>query len=118
MITETVRRVINAMVQDVVTEAARRIAAIDPRTGEPSDSDLVFASVVGATTWEAEVMAKAVLLRGSDRAFDLLVPGRHGALVVDRAGTVRTSAGFEDLATGPLMARVGARALDNRPSYS
>jgi dGTPase len=34
MITETVRRVINAMVQDVVTESARRIGAIDPRSAD------------------------------------------------------------------------------------
>ena len=34
MITETVRRVINAMVQDVVEEAARRIAMLGPRSAD------------------------------------------------------------------------------------
>ena len=34
MITETVRRVINAMVQDVVDEAGRRIAALAPRSAD------------------------------------------------------------------------------------
>ncbi|MBK1662496.1 deoxyguanosinetriphosphate triphosphohydrolase [Paracraurococcus ruber] len=34
MVTETVRRVINAMVQDVVEEAGRRLAALDPRSAD------------------------------------------------------------------------------------
>ncbi|SDB70530.1 deoxyguanosinetriphosphate triphosphohydrolase [Belnapia rosea] len=34
LVTETVRRVINAMIQDVVDEAGRRIAALDPRNAD------------------------------------------------------------------------------------
>jgi thiamine biosynthesis lipoprotein len=79
---------------------------LDPATGQPSESDLVFASVITADTWEAEVMAKAVLLRGSSRAFNLLIPGRHVALTVDRNGGVTTSDGFEDFVGGPVPRRL------------
>lgn len=76
------------------TDGESRHHLIDPQTGLPSDSDVEFASVIAAEAWEAEVLAKAVLLRGSTRAFDLLVPGRHAALIVDRRGTVTLSDDF------------------------
>jgi len=66
---------------------------IDPATGEPSTSDLALASVIAADAWMAEVLAKAVLLRGSERAFDLLDEATTG-LAVDHAGRVTSSAGF------------------------
>jgi hypothetical protein len=62
----------------------------------------VFSTVIAAEAWEAEVLAKAVLLRGSERAFDLLVPGRHAALIVDRLGAIRVSEGFEHFVNQPL----------------
>ena len=37
---------------------------IDPTTGEPSRSDLELITVIAGEAWVAEVMAKAVLLRG------------------------------------------------------
>lgn len=39
---------------------------IDPRTGRPADSPVISATVVAATAVDAEVGAKAVLLRGED----------------------------------------------------
>ena len=79
---------------------------IDPSTGEPSDSDITFATVIAAEAWEAEVLAKAVLLRGTERAFDLLVPGRHFALIVDREGVVTTSSGFGSFVDEPVPTRL------------
>lgn len=38
---------------------------IDPRTGQPSVSDVIAATVLAPTALEADVMAKVVLLRGS-----------------------------------------------------
>ena len=38
---------------------------IDPRTGQPSDSDLLTATVIAPTTVEAEVYAKTLFLLGS-----------------------------------------------------
>ena len=66
---------------------------IDPATGEPSTSDLALASVIAGDAWEAEVLAKAVLLRGADRAFDLL-DATTVALGVCHDGRVIASDGF------------------------
>ena len=66
---------------------------IDPHTGWPTDSDVALASVIAGEGWQAEVLAKAALLRGADRAFDLLIDGTAG-LVVGRDGTVHVSATF------------------------
>jgi thiamine biosynthesis lipoprotein len=43
---------------------------IDPRTGEPSRSDLLRATVVGADAIEAEVAAKSLFLAGADTAVE------------------------------------------------
>ena len=66
---------------------------IDPATGEPSTSDLALASVVAGQAWVAEVLAKAVLLRGTARAFDLL-DATTAALAVDHDGRVLASDGL------------------------
>ena len=67
---------------------------IDPATGEPSTSDLALASVIAGDAWVAEVLAKAVLLRGADRAFDLL-DATTAAVAVDHSGRVLASDGFD-----------------------
>jgi thiamine biosynthesis lipoprotein len=76
---------------------------VDPRTGAPSDSDLTFVSVVAGTAWEAEVLAKAVLLRGGPHPFDLVEGTAAHALVVDRFSRVAASPG--------LPAHLGDRPL-------
>ena len=67
---------------------------IDPATGMPSDSDLTLACVISAQAWAAEVLAKAVLLRGSAHPFDLLGGTGAQALVVDREGRINATDGF------------------------
>jgi len=67
---------------------------IDPWTGAPSTSDLTLAAVVAAEGWAAEVLAKAVLLRGSAQAFDLVAGLGADALTVDRDGAIRATPGF------------------------
>jgi thiamine biosynthesis lipoprotein len=67
---------------------------IDPFTGEPSDTDVTLASVVTGLGWQAEVLAKAVLLRGSTRAFDVIDECRAQAMTVDRCRVVRATAGL------------------------
>ncbi|MCU1362089.1 MAG: thiamine biosynthesis lipoprotein ApbE [Ilumatobacteraceae bacterium] len=71
----------------------RRHHLIEPMTGESSTSDLALASVIAGDAWVAEVMAKAVLLRGAERAFDLIGNG-CAALAVDHDGRVLMSDGF------------------------
>jgi thiamine biosynthesis lipoprotein len=79
---------------------------IDPWTGAPSTSDLTLAAVVAAEGWAAEVLAKAVLLRGSERAFELVAGLGADALTVDRDGVVRSTPG--------LAAFLGGRPLPLR----
>ena len=67
---------------------------IDPQTGLPSTTDLTLATVIAGEAWIAEVLAKAVLLRGRDRAFDLLDEHHTSALVVDDRDNVLMSDGF------------------------
>ncbi len=67
---------------------------IDPFTGAPSTSDITLATCIAADGWVAEVMAKAVLLRGSGRAFDLVDGSGVEALAVRDDGRVLTTTGF------------------------
>lgn len=81
----------------------RRHHLLDPHTLGPSTSDVALASVIAGSAWQAEVLAKAALLRGVDRAFDLLDAGM-AALVVDHAGNVSVSDGFERFTGGAAVA--------------
>ena len=67
---------------------------IDPATGRPSATDLVQATAVAGHGWVAEAFAKAVLLRGSATAFDV-VPDGIAALAVARDGTLLSTASLE-----------------------
>jgi len=66
---------------------------IDPATGVPAVTDLTAATVVTGQAWAAEVLAKAVLLRGRARAFDVLDVHAE-ALVVDADGAVAVTPGL------------------------
>ena len=67
---------------------------IDPRTGEPADTDLNLVTVIAGTAWAAEVLAKAVLVRGSAHPFDLVDGTGAHALLVDERGAITVSDGF------------------------
>ncbi len=69
---------------------------IDPRTGEPAATDLNLVSVIAGSAWTAEVLAKAVLIRGSEHPFDLVDGAEAHALVVDDDGRVTVSDGFRE----------------------
>jgi thiamine biosynthesis lipoprotein len=92
-------------------DGAHRHHLIDPRTGEPADTDLVHVTVVAGSAWAAEVLAKAVLIRGADHPFDLVDGTGAEALVVTADGRVLTSAGFGrfgDLARLPAAVPVAS----------
>jgi thiamine biosynthesis lipoprotein len=82
---------------------ASRHHLLDPHTLEPSDSDVALATVIAGTAWEAEVLAKAALLRGVRRAFDLLERDMAG-LVVDHEGNVFVSDTFDSFTGGIAVA--------------
>jgi len=88
-------------------DGARRHHLIDPHTGLPSDTDVNHATVIAGEAWAAEVLAKAVLLRGSAHAFDILGGlGAEGLIVADD-GTVAATAGFGAYLGGvPLAPRI------------
>ncbi|HET8570346.1 MAG TPA: FAD:protein FMN transferase [Candidatus Limnocylindria bacterium] len=61
---------------------------LDPRSGLPSGSDLVSASVAAPTCRAAEVAAKAALLLGSDRGAAWLAARRLTGVLVLESGSV------------------------------
>jgi thiamine biosynthesis lipoprotein len=79
---------------------------IDPATGTPSATDVDQVTVIAAQAWRAEVMAKAVLLRGRARAFDLIDDRIDQALLVDHHGLVAATSG--------LAAYLGGRDVPDR----
>jgi thiamine biosynthesis lipoprotein len=67
---------------------------IDPSTGDVSTTDLELVTVIAGEAWSAEVLAKAVLLRGAEHPFDLIDGTGVEALIVTTSGHVRTTPGF------------------------
>lgn len=67
---------------------------IDPGTGQPSTSDLTLVTVIATEGWRAEVLAKSVLLRGSEHPFDLLGGTGVEAMCLDREGRLQATDGF------------------------
>jgi thiamine biosynthesis lipoprotein len=59
---------------------------LDPATGEPAWTGLIAATALGATTLEAETLAKAALLSGPIQGAAILQPG--GGLLVHDSGRV------------------------------
>ncbi len=68
---------------------------IDPETGEPSQSDVVSATVLAAHGWQAEVLAKAAIVAGLADALALIERTGADALLVDGHGDLhpRTASG-------------------------
>jgi len=81
----------------------RRHHIIDPATGRPSDTDLTLATVVSAQGWTSEILAKAVLLRGSRHPFDLLGGTACDALAVDERGRVHATPGITAFTGGAAV---------------
>jgi thiamine biosynthesis lipoprotein len=71
----------------------RRHHLIDPGTGLPARSG-VAASVIAAEAWQAEVLAKALFIGGLGDGFDLLERTGTDGLLIDDAGAMHPSAGF------------------------
>ncbi len=94
-------------------EGRPRHHLIDPHTEQPAQTDLALASVIAGDAWVAEVLAKAVLLRGRHRAFDLL-DDDTAALVVDHEGNVSASPSLVAYLGGARLP--GPLQFDRRPS--
>jgi thiamine biosynthesis lipoprotein len=60
---------------------------LDPVTRRPAATDIVQASVIGASAREAEVLARSAIIAGSDAGVDLLERSPiHGALLLLTSG--------------------------------
>jgi thiamine biosynthesis lipoprotein len=68
---------------------------IDPRSGEPAETDVELATVVAGQGWLAEALTKSVLLRRSEVAFDVVEGTAAEALAVDDSGRVLTTPGLQ-----------------------
>jgi thiamine biosynthesis lipoprotein len=81
---------------------------IDPGTGLPSWTTLTFATVVAGHAWLAEVLAKALVLRGAPARFDDVDATGAAALAVDDDGHLTASGGMRAFVAEPpdgLLAR-------------
>lgn len=87
---------------------------IDPRTGEPAVTPINLVTVIAATAWGAEVLAKAVLLRGAHHPLDIVEGTGAEALYVTEEGDVVTTPGFTAFTGGVVPVRV-ARPGRSRP---
>lgn len=76
---------------------------IDPLTGEPAITDVNLVTVIAGTAWAAEVVAKAVLIRGSHHPFDLVDGSGAQALLVTDDGRVVVSDGFLSFTGGSAV---------------
>jgi thiamine biosynthesis lipoprotein len=68
---------------------------VDPRTGRPSETDLVSVTVIAGTAAQAEVLAKTLLLRGKRQATEHASAEGIAMLAVDGMGLVEVSEGME-----------------------
>lgn len=79
---------------------------LDPRTGAPSRSGVASVTVVASETWWAEVLAKAALVAGIDAGSALLAREGVDGVLVDDAGAVHVTAGFDAwCAPAPVRSR-------------
>ena len=74
---------------------------IDPRTGQPCESDVASVSVVADEGWRAEALAKAALLVGVDRSLELLAANSATGLVVDWEGRIHPAPGIQPYLSMP-----------------
>jgi len=91
-----------------LADGERRHHLIDPRSGLPADGGMALATVVDGEGWRAEVLAKAVLLNGGPRPFDILGGTGAEGIAVDREGGVVGSEGLARFLGGvELPGRIG-----------
>ncbi|MEK7130305.1 MAG: FAD:protein FMN transferase [Patescibacteria group bacterium] len=70
---------------------------IDPRTGLPADNDILAATVIADSVWQADVLAKTALILGKKEGIDFLgeIPNA-GGLLIDENLEILFSKGIKD----------------------
>jgi thiamine biosynthesis lipoprotein len=71
---------------------------IDPRTGNPANTDLLTATVIAPNVMAAEMAAKMILILGSERGKEWLEQqtGFEGLLILAEGGTLLPSRGWKE----------------------
>jgi thiamine biosynthesis lipoprotein len=87
---------------------------IDPRTGQPAESDLDTVTVVAGSGWSAEALASAALVAGSELAPTLVGDVGGALLAVTVDGRVLSTPALGPFLTGPLPNRLPARFTEVR----
>ncbi len=67
---------------------------IDPTTGRPADRGVVAATVLASRGWQAEVLAKVLLVEGVEAGFELVTGLGADAVLVDETGDLHRTPGF------------------------
>jgi thiamine biosynthesis lipoprotein len=80
-----------------VLEGQERHHQIDPRTGQPSTTDLLAVTVIGRAGWLAEVHATAALAGGSASVLPYMAEQGISGLAIDRIGNVHLTPDLEGL---------------------
>lgn len=75
---------------------------IDPRTGRPSESGIVAATVVAGRASRAETLAKACIVMGAERGMAILKSKGCQGLLVAENGSVLLTPGMEDYLHAPI----------------
>lgn len=68
---------------------------IDPRTGRPSDSGVISATVISGRAWRADILAKAAIILGPERGLRLLEANNAPGLLVMADGQIITTPDLE-----------------------
>ncbi len=76
---------------------------IDPRTGQPADTDVLTATVLAHDSTVAEAWATATLISGADAGIDSLLDFDMAGLVVGRDGRILATPRMDQLLQGELF---------------
>jgi thiamine biosynthesis lipoprotein len=83
----------------VGTDGEARHHVVDPRSGRPADVGVATVTVVAGEAWRAEVLAKALLVRGVDAVAAVVVEAGAAALVLHDDGSTTTVGPIEEYLT-------------------
>ena len=88
---------------------------IDPQTGEPADSGIAQATVVGASAREAEAWAKSIVIGGAALIRRAEAAGVHRIVAVQTDGKIITAPALRQFDTQSQFAPSGPLAADDAP---
>ncbi|MGA1355041.1 MAG: FAD:protein FMN transferase, partial [Candidatus Limnocylindrus sp.] len=88
---------------------------IDPQTGEPADSGIAQATVVGASAREAEAWAKSIVIGGAALIRRAEAAGVHRIVAVQTDGKIITAPALRQFDAQSQFAPSGPLAADDAP---